>query len=217
DQLRAGAPEQRGRATGPRSPLIGKVFDEAGHRFTPIHAKKAGRRYRYYVSCPLVTGTTEQAPGGWRIPVSQLENLIATEAATMLGQPGAIAAVLETAGLEPGKMPAALAMADRFRDDLGCDAARGEALAALVNRIELSPICLRVILSASALVPSNPEAFDPKQAVLIRDVPLRIKRRGVEMRFVMEAPPASPTNSDPILLKEIRRAHGCFEALVSWQ
>jgi hypothetical protein len=86
DQLRAGAPEQRGRATGPRSPLIGKLFDEAGHRLTPSHATKAGRRYRYYVSRPLVTGTTEQAPGGWRIPASQLENLIATEAATMPSQ-----------------------------------------------------------------------------------------------------------------------------------
>jgi DNA invertase Pin-like site-specific DNA recombinase len=216
-QLRAGAPERRARTTGPRSPLIGKVFDEAGHRLTPTHAKKAGRRYRYYVSCPLVTGTTEQAPGGWRIPATQLENLIATEAATMLAEPGAIAAVLENAGLEPGKVPAALAKADRFRDDLGCDAARGKALAAVVNRIELSPLRLRVILSAAALVPANPGAFDAKEAVLIRDVPLRIKRRGVEMRFVMEGPPASPTNCDPVLLKEIRRAHRCFDALVSGQ
>jgi len=218
DQLRAGAPEQRGRrATGPRSALIGKLFDEAGHRLTPTHAKKAGRRYRYYVSCPLVTHTTEQAPGGWRIPASQLEILIATEAATMLAEPGAVAAVLETAGLEPGKVPAALAIADRLRDDLGRDAARAEALAAVVNRIELSPIRLRVILSAAALVPANPEAFEPKQAVLIRDVPLRIKRRGVEMRLVIEGPPVSSTNADPILLKEIRRAHRCFEALVSGQ
>jgi hypothetical protein len=55
----------------------------------------------------------------------------------MLGEPGAIAAVLEKAGLEPEKVPAALAMAGRFRDALGHDAARGEALAAVVNRIEL--------------------------------------------------------------------------------
>ena len=218
DQLRAGAPEQRGRrATGPRSALIGKLFDEAGHRLTPTHAKKAGRRYRYYVSCPLVTHTTEQAPGGWRIPASQLEILIATEAATMLAEPGAVAAVLETAGLEPGKVPAALAIADRLRDDLGRDAARAEALAAVVNRIELSPIRLRVILSAAALMPANPDATDAPEAVLIRDVPLRIKRRGVEMRLVIEGPPVSSTNADPILLKEIRRAHRCFEALVSGQ
>ncbi len=96
----------------------------------------------------------------------------------MLAEPAAIAAVLETAGLEPEKVPAALAMADRIRDDLGRDAARGEALAAVVNRIELSPIRLRVILTAGALVPANPEILDPHGAVLVRDVPLRIKRRG---------------------------------------
>jgi site-specific DNA recombinase len=126
-------------------------------------------------------------PGAWRLPASQLENLIATEAASMLAEPSTIAAALETAGLQPENVPAALAMADRFRDDLGRDAARGEALAAVVDRIELSPIRLRVILSAAVLFPSTPEAVDAKAAVLIRDVPLRIKRRGVEMRLVIEA------------------------------
>jgi hypothetical protein len=55
------------------------------------------------------------------------------------------------------------------------------------------------------------------EAVLIRDVPLRIKRRGVEMRLVIEGPSANSTDPDPVLLKEIRRAHRCFEALVSGQ
>ena len=135
----------------------------------------------------------------------------------MLAEPGAIAAVLENAGLEPEKVPAALAMADRLRDDLGRDAARGEALAVVVNRIELSPIRLRVILSAAALAPSTREVIDPQEAVLVRDVPLRIKRRGVEMRLVIEGLSAVPRNADPVLLKEIRRAHRCFEALVSGQ
>ena len=135
----------------------------------------------------------------------------------MLAEPGAIAAVLENAGLEPEKVPAALAIADRLRDDLGRDAARGEALAVVVNRIELSPIRLRVILSAGALVPSIREALDAQEIVLIRDVPLRIKRRGVEMRLVIKGRSASPTTPDPVLLKEIRRAHRCFEALVSGQ
>jgi hypothetical protein len=79
-----------------------------------------------------------QIPGAWRIPATQLEHLIATEAATMLTEPGAIATVLENAGLEPENLPAALAMAGRFRDALGHDATRGEAVAAVVNRIELA-------------------------------------------------------------------------------
>ena len=87
----------------------------------------------------------------------------------------------------------------------------------VVNRIELSPIRLRVILSAAALMPANLDAADAPEAVLIRDVPLRIKRRGVEMRLVIGGRSASPTTPDPVLLKEIRRAHRCFEALVSGQ
>src|SRR5260221_8914237 len=35
--------------------------------------------------------------------------------------------------------------------------------------------------------------------------------------FVIEGPSAAPANPDPVLLKEIRRAHGCFQALVSGQ
>jgi site-specific DNA recombinase len=72
-----------------------------------------------------------------------------------------------------------------------------------------------VILSAAAL--ATREAIDPQEAVLVRDVPLRLKRRGVEMRLVIEGRSASPTTPDPVLLKDIRRAHRCFEALVSGQ
>jgi hypothetical protein len=92
---------------------------------------------------------------------------------------------------------------------------RGDALAAIVHRIELSPIRLRVILSAAALSCPTPEMLDLKEAMLIRDVPLRIKRRGVEMRLVIAGPSSAAANRDPTLLKEIRRAHRCFEALVS--
>jgi len=51
--------------------------------------------------------------------------------------------------------------------------------------------------------------------VLTRDVRLRIKRRGVEMRLVVEGPSAAPAKPDLVLVKEIRRAHRCFQALVN--
>jgi hypothetical protein len=124
----------------------------------------------------------------WRIPAPQLETLIAAEAAAMLAEPSTIAAVLEKAGLPPQRVPAALALAAQFRNDLARDAVRGEALAAIVHRIELSPIRLRIILSAAALSCPTPEMLDLKETMLIRDVPLRIKRRGVEMRLVIAGP-----------------------------
>src|SRR5262249_60486805 len=84
-QLRAGAPDRHRRLDGSRSPLIGKVFDETGHRLTPSHATKAGRRYRYYVSRPLVTGTPAAAPRALRPPAARLAHLAATQVAR---QPG---------------------------------------------------------------------------------------------------------------------------------
>jgi hypothetical protein len=56
-----------------------------------------------------------------------------------------------------------------------------------------------------AALPSPPDALALHEAGLTRDVPLRIKRRGVEMRLVIEGRSAAPKKSDPILLKEIRR------------
>src|SRR4029077_825362 len=42
DQLRNAGPAQRGRSAATRSPLVGKVFDEADNRLSPTHANKAG-------------------------------------------------------------------------------------------------------------------------------------------------------------------------------
>jgi len=47
--------------------LNGLLFDETGDRLCPIHATKAGKRYRYYISTRLKTGQPNAA-GGWRLP-----------------------------------------------------------------------------------------------------------------------------------------------------
>ena len=51
--------------------------------------------------------------------------------------------------------------------------------------------------------------------VFTREFPLRIKRRGVEMRFAIDAPDPRATNPDPVLLKEVKRARRGVDALVS--
>jgi hypothetical protein len=35
------------------------------------------------------------------------------------------------------------------------------------------------------------------------------------MRFVIDAPDPRATNPDPVLLKEVKQAHRCFDALVN--
>jgi site-specific DNA recombinase len=215
DRLRDGAPERTRPAAPSENPLMGKLFDEAGHRLTPTHAAKGGRRYRYYVSRALVTGTAEQAPGAWRLPAAQIEHLIASLAANFLSERSEIATALEGAGVQPADIPEALHRAERYRDRLRSELERGDALKEMIDRVELSPDRLRVFLSLPSLLPASAQPIPEHASVLIREFPLRIQRRGVERKIVIDGPGPQATNPDPVLLKEIRRAHRCFDALIT--
>jgi site-specific DNA recombinase len=69
DKLAADRPEWL-MAVGAESPnlLAGLIFDSDGTRLSPTHAVKRGKRYRYYVSTALITGSRSEHPKGRRIP-----------------------------------------------------------------------------------------------------------------------------------------------------
>jgi site-specific DNA recombinase len=58
--------------------LAGLLFDDAGHRMIPTHATKAGVRYRYYASTPVLHGEAKTAPAGSvsRIPAADIEETV---------------------------------------------------------------------------------------------------------------------------------------------
>jgi site-specific DNA recombinase len=56
--------------------LAGLIVDGNGQRMTPTHAMKKARRYRYYVSAPLITRTRADHARGWRIPAGYIEGLV---------------------------------------------------------------------------------------------------------------------------------------------
>jgi len=58
--------------------LTGLLFDDAGHRMIPTHATKAGIRYRYYVSTPVLHGEAKTASVGSvsRVPATDIEDVI---------------------------------------------------------------------------------------------------------------------------------------------
>jgi site-specific DNA recombinase len=69
---------ERSNGTGASEPslLAGLLHDADGHRMTPTHAVKGGRRYRYYVSQPLITQGRSAAQVEWRIPAGDIEQLV---------------------------------------------------------------------------------------------------------------------------------------------
>ena len=58
--------------------LTGLLFDDAGHRMIPTHATKAGIRYRYYASAPVLHGEAKTAQAGSvsRVPAADIEDIV---------------------------------------------------------------------------------------------------------------------------------------------
>jgi hypothetical protein len=197
---------------------MGKLFDDRGNRISPSHALKDGRRYRYYVSRTLVTGPANDTDHGWRLPAPQIEQIVAVEAAKMLGDCGALATATEQAGVPASRLPAVIASAGEFRGRLLSDTDRADSLTNLIQRVELGTDLIRVTLDLTPLVAAvdgGVAAAASEELILTREAPLRIKRRGVEMRIVIEGERPPTPKSDPTLIKEIKRAHRCFDALLA--
>ena len=71
-----------------------------------------------------------------------------------------------------------MAEAERLRQSLLADAGRGDLLKTIIDRVELRPNGLRMILS---LVPLTPAAAPPNRLQgcgFTREFPLRIERHG---------------------------------------
>src|SRR5438093_10475392 len=68
DQLVTNATNHRRKADAAEPSLLaGMLVDGRGGRFTPSHAVKRGRRYRYYVSAALITEAGTDRAHGWRL------------------------------------------------------------------------------------------------------------------------------------------------------
>ena len=79
------AHRSRGSSSTP-SLLSGKLFDVNGVRFTPTHAVKNGKRYRYYTSQAVISGAGEKPPIV-RVPAHPVEQLVASRLHELIKNP----------------------------------------------------------------------------------------------------------------------------------
>jgi len=202
-----------GRKTeAPGSPLAGKLFDESGEPLYVQGAAKGQRRYRYYVSRALVRGNSEDQEQGWRISAPEIEQRVAAAAQGVLGDRTAIALALEASGVDSNRLPSVLMSVQTWSERLRSDSAA--ALGELIERVQLSRESLHLSLKLP-LAPAEPsDVTGPASLVLTRLVPMQMKRRGVEMRIVLEGE-SHPVPVDLPLLKAVARAKRWVDELVS--
>ena len=135
------------------SPLAGRLFDPDGRKMRPSHARRKGRRYRYYVSTDLVAGSVATGATGWRIPAPELEAAVGRAVAARLREPGFLSEVLRCSPSAPEASTRLIGRISQLADRLGApaSAAGREAIRRLIVRVELSRSELRATASFERL------------------------------------------------------------------
>ncbi len=196
------------------SPLMGKLFDDNGAGLTPSHSLKGDRRYRYYVSRNLTKGVAGQARGGWRLPAAEMERIIAAAAKGILDDKKLIVCAIEEGGVDSSHIGSILDTAAEWSTRLQSESEIGLVLASLVDRVELRRHGIRL----SIRLPLSPEGTVTDRSThlsITREIPMQLRRRGIEQRLVIEADGGVSVKVDQVLLKAVARAHCWFAELVT--
>jgi site-specific DNA recombinase len=197
------------------SPLTGKLFDNSGQSLTPSHAVKGERRYRYYVSRNLINGKPDSGRGGWRLPAPEIERTVAAAAYTILSDQAAIAEASHTIGLPESQLPFLFSLATDWMKRLRSDVEASSALSTLVERVDLIDAGIRVLLKLPSSITEEQHGANDTVLTLTRVFPMQIRRRGFEMRLVLQGSRTPAPLADLALIKAIARERQWADDLLS--
>ena len=82
-----GGKRREAKASELKSLLSGVLYDDRGNRMVLSHATKGGRRYRYYVSQPLLKQNTDAGGSIPRVPAQVMEELVSLNTRAFLPVP----------------------------------------------------------------------------------------------------------------------------------
>jgi len=207
------AREARARTKAAISPLAGKLFDEHGQPLYVQGASKGKRRYRYYVSRALVRGSAKPAGGGWRIPATEMERVVAGAAKAFLDDKPALLTTLQESQIETTDVRELIELTSELSRRLSSETEKTVALLEIVQNVHLSSGSVRVRFNIP--LPKNGDDAEHRSLGVTRLVPMRMRRRGVELRLVVEGRNKMPRGADPALLRAVARARRWFDEIAS--
>lgn len=227
-RLAEGRAERRfaGNASHP-SMLAGMLTDPANDPMIATHASKSGRRYRYYVSSRLVTGTRPEHADALRVPAAALERIVVGRITRLLTDGPELLNALRTAEVLPPEgavqrrlLTNAQQLAQRWGGQSQAEQRR--AMQALGVQIAVQRRALAIRIAARRLLAlltgattSNGDEVKAEAdlPLIIITEPVALRRAGREMALLVgSSVPA--TQSDPSLVRLIAKAWSLREALV---
>jgi hypothetical protein len=145
-----------------------------------------------------------------------LERAVAIAARSILDDKRAILDALQVAGMGDTDINTVFALAAEWSERLQSERERSTALVELVETVILTDEGIRLGLKIPVACSGPGGAPLRKMLRLVRFVPLKVKRRGVEMRLIINGGD-EPRKPDPALLKAFARARRWFDELASGQ
>jgi site-specific DNA recombinase len=94
------------------------LHDEAGDHLVSSHAVKSGKRYRYYISSRLITGSRSDAPDGIRVPAAEIESGVIERVRQFLTNGAAVFEALQHLELDVGHAQQLMRRAQEIADTL---------------------------------------------------------------------------------------------------
>jgi site-specific DNA recombinase len=197
----------------PSSPLAGKVVDENGEPLYAQGAANGERRYRYFVSRSLVRGepTAHGGKRGWRVPVPNLERAVLVAARSILADQAALVLGIQDSSEDVENVEQILGVASNWRERLGDEGEAPAALAELIKEVQLTESGLRITVSITV---GSIGAGQSDGISLSHFVPMTIRRRGVELRLILDGK-TDEARVDPALVKALARARAWFDEVAS--
>ena len=225
-QLRS---DNQGRRTGIRatapSLLVGLLQDAHGNGFTPTHAVKNGRRYRYYVCQPAKDNKDSTGNRPTRLPAHDIESLVLARLRSVLQSDHEIMDQLGLSTDDPAATQNLVGAARNIASEWLSAPPRTihEMVTKITKRVVVHPEKVELYVSRSdlrdALIKDRPDSSSQLRGddLFVLEAEAQLKRCGGEVRLVL--PPNSkgeiPGRAAPSLLKAIARAHDWRERIMT--
>ncbi len=231
---------------GARDPslLAGLLFAEKGNRLTPTHTNRQGKRYRYYAQQSVQSrkrGRPHEAERRWRIPATEIEKVVIDRLMKQLADHQWLLKHFgtgDTIAAHRSIIANAKKLASRIRSETR--GALREILLTLLSRVTLGDVEIRVDVHRTGLAAGlgaierlrleavRPDMQSGTQSKLAKasgsssaptisiSIPMKLRRRGVETKLVLDAPGNSieAPKPDPVLVKMLANAHRWWEDLI---
>jgi site-specific DNA recombinase len=223
---------QQGKHRKPRSTkaslLTGILYDEHGTRYTPTHASKQGRRYRYYTS-QVVIHKTEKIEIPVRIPAPDLEAAVTDRILDLLRTPEDLLAALTDDGAEDQTAiySAVLAQAATAAATWTSRSTveKEQFLKAILDRVIIHPKCIEIRLRIQQLIQqlagdvtadSNVEIHATAHLPQIASIECAFRHvsQGKSIRLIVGNSQITTEASRLAILKAIARARLWYEQLI---